>query len=199
MTISKFTNILAINLLIVFSSAAQNNSTTNIDFLKYVTRYTPSTSGKISCGPICKDGEKIIGLFDGYLIHKNGGDWWYQEAKRRFPNEKGTRDRYLSHYTVAERLLKEDKDSLKNYNKWVYFIDIKDLFVTTEKDGDTGKDMLAVYPTFKKPIEVIMYQQIAGERVWREVDRKICQTLNEFTDWESSFIKKKIAESNLPK
>ena len=53
-----------------------------------------------------------------YMVHKNGGIWWYQQAKKNFPNTR------LPFLKAAKQLIKEDSIFLKNYNKWAFYIEV---------------------------------------------------------------------------
>src|SRR6218665_483890 len=65
------------------------------------------TNGVISNGVAYN--KKNEGNVEIYLIHKNGGDWWRGQATNRF----------------ASLLLGKDSVSLKDYNKWAFFVDKK--------------------------------------------------------------------------
>ena len=192
-----------LSIIVLFATLNCNSQpkTINIDFLKYVTRYMPDTTGEITCGPLCKENGTIIGIFEGYLIHSNGGSWWYNQAKKRFPKDRGSRNKYLSHYSVAERLLRDDRDSLKNYNKWVFFTDMKYLYKSNYLHGETGKEIESVQYLKDKPFEIVLYQQLAGETKWLEIERRIFDNKKKQSKikWESNFIKERLAESNLPR
>ena len=89
-----------------------------IDFTKYMWNMVADTSGLIR-------GEVDVHYFDKepgnawvYMVHKNGGIWWYQQAKKNFPNTR------LPFLKAAKQLIKEDSIFLKNYNKWAFYIEV---------------------------------------------------------------------------
>jgi len=184
---------------IIFISA--QSVKTPIDYVNdnCMEKFRPDTLGCIRFNISCKT--NLIYNTDGYMIHKNGGKWWYNQAKRKFPNDRGSKGKYLSHYTVCENLLKQDRDSIKNYNKWVFYIDEKYLEVKTEVHGETGEKYLSYYPKENKPLEVILYQRLVKDADWTEVERKKFNSDTEYykNTWDVNFIKQKLAESNLKK
>ncbi len=183
--------IIALSIAIV--SFPQKSLKTSVDFAtdSCLKKFRPDTIGRIRFVFNCKP--KNTGYADGYMIHKNGGSWWYKEAKRRFPN-----DVMNCEYKLAKKLLSEDKDSLKNYSKWIFYIDIKFLEPVVQVHGETGVEETAYYPIEGKHLDVIVFERLAGETIWVEVEKKIFETDAKYykSTWKGDFINKKLKESN---
>jgi len=173
----------------------------NLDFINdsSIEQITPDTLGLLSFRGYFPDNK--FGNTFGYIVHKNGGKWWFKNSKKRFPKDIGSKGKYLSHFKAAARLMKEDRDSMKNFNKWVFFIDKKYLDIHTEVDGETGKKSLSAYTKERQPLEVILFHQMAGNKTWYEIDRKKFSTDNEYekSSWRMDFIERKLIESNQQK
>jgi len=90
------------------------------------------TNGVISNGVAYN--KKNEGNVEIYLIHKNGGDWWRGQAKKRFAESIVCENRF------ASLLLGKDSVTLKDYNKWAFFVDKKYLIKagTEGAEGDHG-------------------------------------------------------------
>ena len=139
-----------------------------------------------------------------YIMHKNGTKWWYEEAKKRFPNVDAPLSRrgYYAVVDIADILLKEDSVTLKNYDKWAFFIDKKYLEPIISTSGESGGAATDYYPKSNTAIEIILYEQKAGSNKWIEIERKKFQTdkdggaIYDDKGWELNFIRQKAKESN---
>jgi len=178
---------------VFFLNCFSQNGIVNVAFVTdaCIDNFKPDTLGRISFQTNCR-GENYSEI-NGYMIHKNGGSWWYKEAKRRFPNNVMNCE-----YKLAKKLLSEDKDSLKNYNKWVFFVDKKFLEPVVQVHGETGVEETAYYIKETIPFEEILYQRLVGKIMWVEIGRKKFDSYSQYrkSTWRIDFIKAKLAESN---
>jgi hypothetical protein len=178
--------------LLVFS---QNSSVAGFDFYKYNgdSRFASDTNGRISFRLYYGKAEREnrYGWAYVYIIHKNGGKWWWNEAKKKHGDRKYPALAY-------SKELYNDMSQIKDYDGYAFFTDKKYLkpFASGAEDGSTIVDY---YPTY--PCTIILYERKSGTIDWIEIERKTFITEQEHSmlKWESNFIKKKIAESNLPK
>lgn len=149
-----------------------------IDFLKYAYNPKANVQGLITLEIDYGDGSDGNKAGDAtvYLIHKNGGNWWMQQAEKSFPNLDAPLERRRFHAALEAkgRLLKQDSLLLKDYNKWAFFIDKK--YLVRIADGSTGVyGEIPCYGWYLKPnitYEKILYKQEAGSNVWLEIERK---------------------------
>ncbi len=139
----------------------------------------------------------IYGEFSLSMIHKDGGQEWVMSqltkpalpCPSRYNNKCGSNNVRIA----IHRLLVEDKVKLIEFSKWVFFIDKQYLEPFTE---GTDEGMVTTYGTKENSsFEVILYQQLSGETVWTEVERRMVND-DGFSDWESSFIESKEKEYN---
>lgn len=194
---------LLLNSIICTTNAQQNNSSqyAHTDFMKFISNVKGDTLGRIF-GEVVYTGRNNRGnkLGSGtiYMLHKNGANWWHQRAKKIFPNKDVPENKrgYYAALDAKERLLKEDSTLLKHFNKWLFFIDKKDLSPEVSSSGENDISTTYYYP--KYPHTIVLYEQKAGANQWIEVDRKIFSTEEEEnkSTWKSDFIKQKLTESN---
>ena len=181
-------------LLASFSCCGQEKS--QFDFISdnSIERFTSDTFGLLSFRGYYPKNQ--VGNTFGYMLHGNGGSWWYKEAKRRSP-----KDIQNCEFRFAKKLFTVERDSLNNYDKWVFFIDKKYLEIIKEHHGESGEPMMNAYTKENIPLEVILYQQLVGEKEWKEIERKKFKDENEYnkSSWRIDFYKQKLVESNLPK
>jgi len=149
-----------------------------IDFLKYAYNSKANEQGLITLDVDYGDGSDGNKAGDAtvYLIHKNGGNWWVQQAEKSFPNLDAPLEmrRFYAALEAKGHLLKQDSLLLKDYNKWAFFIDKK--YLRRIVDGGTGEyGEIPSYGWYLKPnitYEEILYEQKAGSNVWLEIERK---------------------------
>lgn len=129
-----------------------------------------------------------------YMIHKNGGNWWYNKAKENYP------DKHFPHNFFARQLY-ETKDSitLKDYYKWAFFIDKKYLKQETAGGGEADVVFTSYIETY--PYTVILYEQRPYSNKWMEIDRKTFLSEKEYYEkgwdkWESNFYKRELQKLN---
>lgn len=131
-----------------------------------------------------------------YMIHKNGGEWWYKEAKSRFPTFEGRENPYPNLDAVENLYNDRDSTSLKDYYKWAFFIDKK--FLTPVVSGGGEKDVVytSYQPTY--PHTVILFEQKAGSDEWLEIDCRMFKSEleKEKCEWECGFYRGKMQELN---
>jgi hypothetical protein len=139
----------------------------------------------------------IYGEFTISMIHKDGGQEWVMSqltkstlpCPSRYGNKCGDKNVRIA----AHRLLIEDKAKLNEFAKWAFYIDKQYLFPFTEEaEGGTSTSYFTKENT---KFEVVLYQQLPGETVWTEIDRRMVND-DEYLDWESSFKKAKAKEYN---
>ena len=114
--------IVLISFLLVAS--CRQNPKTSIETIKLPDNFLNS-AGNVSAnnkGVIHLDAEYSVknnelGNADIYLIHKNGGNWWIMQAKKKFP------DNYYAEGFYVTSLVEKDSSWSDNYNKWAFFID----------------------------------------------------------------------------
>jgi hypothetical protein len=138
------------------------------------------------------------------MIHKNGGDWWQKRALQKFP-----KNPRFSHYEAVNALCKEDSILLIDFNMYAFYIDKKYLKREFHGCGDSDNPKIPIdsnrcYGYYEQyPFEKILYFRAANTEDWIEIGKKLYKTDKEETlqtgYWESTFIKKKLAESNLKK
>ena len=188
----------------IISAKSNQTGYSPIDFMKYncIGRIDADTLGKLHFDVCYKSNSNNAGNAKVFMIHKNGGRWWYNYAKKMYPNERSNTGRFLSHYLVAEHLMKEDSTKLKEYNKWAFFIDKKDLIKEYEA-GEDGNPKAYYTMIDNSEYEAILYQQLAGENKWIELERRRFKTGDKFKEgdpylgsWETDFINNKLKESN---
>lgn len=128
-----------------------------------------------------------FGIATVYMFYKNGDEGWKLENMKRF-----AKDTVLGGSAIDianERLIHQDKNRLKDFNSFAFFIDKKYL---TESIGDNNTPYQ--YPTPNTNIEVILYQKLVGEKKWVEIDRRAFKTDEyggyDYT-WKESFLKEK--------
>ncbi|MEA5260492.1 hypothetical protein VB264_22030 [Arcicella aquatica] len=122
-----------------------------------------------------------------YMFYKNGDEGWKLENMKRF-----AKDTLLGGSAIDianERLIHQDKNRLKDFNSFAFFIDKKYL---TESVAD--HNTIYHYPTPNTNIEVILYQKLVGEKKWVEIDRRAFKT-DEYggynKTWMINFVKDK--------
>ena len=201
-------------LLFLFGCSNQESKAqtySSVDFLNYVgtsQNAYPNNSGMIKIGSVYNEDGNTFGNATIYLIHKDGGINWVKETFVRFP--KAT---YGSQppYTAGKRLLNEDKADQIEFAKWAFVIDkqyMESKMVTYDQDGGDNFDadgnlidQVTVEEWLVKentPIEVVLYEQLAGETQWRELERRSYADDMAFyeSDWKTNFRKEKEAEYN---
>lgn len=169
-----------------------------LHFEKHIVDISADTMGEIESKIYyTKKGNKAGNAFV-YLIHKNGGQWWIEDAKKRFPNLDAPLNRRAAYarWNAVERLLKEDSLLLKDFNKWAFFIDKQylhplppdgDDWIQVNEKGDyylpseaeIQKMQMEQLDYDTKPntiIEVVLYEQKAGSNVWTAIDKKKFKT-----------------------
>lgn len=207
--------LVTISVLGMFTSCAQSsNSKKGND--KIIQKKLPDnfldSAGNVSAntqGIIHLEAEYLvknnnIGNAEIYLIHKKGGAWWCQQAKRRFPNN------YYAERFFADFLLKKDTINLNNYNKWAFFIDKK--YLEKRLESAEGGEFISHYPSRNSEILIVLYEQKAGSSNWIAIDSIPYKTDSEGNEigaedekgnyyspsykWERNFLEEKLKESN---
>ena len=146
-----------------------------------------------------------IGNAEIFMIHKNGGSWWINQAKKKFPKKIYPHDWFVD--SLFENL---DSIQLKDYNKWVFFIDKK--YLEERLESAEGGEFTSHYPSKSSKIVIVLYEQKSGTSNWEAIDSFTFNTDgegNEITTkdekgnyhgysskWESNFIEDKVIESN---
>lgn len=194
----------------------------SVDFWRYNGdgRLTSDTSGLIHFRSYYYGKKNEIGFATVYLIHKNGGRWWYEQAKKMFPNNDAPINRrgYYAVVDMCDNLLSKDSVTLKDYYKWSFFVDKKYLIKAGEESaqGDAGVVTYDYYGV--KPdavISILLYEQKAGSDQWVLIDKFRYTTDNKgsepgtkdnkgdwrypSTEWRFDFIRRKLQESNSKK
>lgn len=149
-----------------------------INFLKHINNPKANEEGLITLEVDYEGGGDGNEAGDAYvyMIHKNGGDWWVQQAEKSFPKLDAPLERRRCYAVddAKDRLLKQDSLLLKDYNKWAFFVDKK--YLVRIVDGSTGVyGEIPSYGWYLKPnitYEQILYEQKAGSNVWLEIERK---------------------------
>jgi len=207
-------------LAIGFTYCSQKNIRyTSIDFSKYVWNIHADTLGRLEGEITLEHYGNEFGNALMYMVHKNGGNWWYQEAKKNFPD-------CYANYLIRDREIK-DTSLLKDYDKWVFFVDKKYLegessygdyspvdenghpYIPSKEEVKKNKEKLDYYEKVNSTIEVILYEQKAGSRQWAEIDRKKFKTndigniihqidpkTGKKENWKWDFLDQKLKESN---
>ncbi len=201
--------LLIILVVLINTNCSKAQSTSSIDFIGEMDQTELYTLTTGSLGLVYgSDGyfpdvvvkgkeDNPYGDISLYMIHKDGGQEWVKKEmlnpKYSCPNRiNGDCDNNNVRIACA-RLLVEDKSKLIDFAKWVFFIDKKYLVPFTEQ-GDTG--MVTTYNTKDNSLfEVIVYQQLPGETVWTELERRTVND-DELSEWESDFIKSKEQKYN---
>lgn len=144
-----------------------------------------------------------VGNADIYLIHKKGGEWWIEQAKKNFPKSIVSRNRY------AKRIITQDSKVFNDYNKWAFFID--KVYLEPKLESAEGGEFTSYYPKKNSEIKVVLFEQKAGETEWMAIDSITYNTDSDGNEvetsdetggyylssvWESNFIKQKVKESN---
>ncbi|MDC6385655.1 hypothetical protein PP180_09760 [Muricauda sp. SK9] len=205
----KIKNIVIIFFFGVLTSCGQNKKA-SIEIKKLPNNFLNS-AGNISAntkGIIHLDAEYSVknnktGNADIYLIHKKGGDWWIEQAKKNFPKSIVSRNRY------AKQIIAQDSKALNDYNKWAFFIDKK--YLETKSESAEGGEFTSHYPKKNSEITVVLFEQKAGDTEWVAIDSVTYNTDsngNEVetrdkkgsyylsSEWKINFIEEKIKESN---
>ncbi|GAB4507764.1 MAG: hypothetical protein Tsb004_03690 [Allomuricauda sp.] len=200
--------IVLISFLLVAS--CWQNKKTSIETKKLPSNFLNS-AGNISAntmGIIHLDAEYSVknnkaGNADIYLIHKKGGDWWIEQAKKNFPKSIVSRNRH------AKQIITQDSKALNDYNKWAFFIDKK--YLESKLESAEGGEFTSYYPKRNSKIVVILFEQNVGNSEWVAIDSITYKTDSEgneiktsdekgsyylSSEWESNFIKQKVKESN---
>ena len=188
--------IVCIQMTLSATLCGQENKHVPLDFVRSMWNVSANTKGEIRGETRYKNIGNKAGSARVYMIHKNGGDWWYKDIKRKFPKHVEDSIQMFAKDYAIERLLKQDSIFLKDYNKWAFFIDKKELKGEKASSGEKGLTVIDYYP--KYPHTVILYEQKVGSTHWIEIDRKIFPTEDEEnrSTWESDFINQKLKESN---
>lgn len=185
-----------------------------INFTKYAWNMSVNREGTVQGEVSLDDLGNKSGNARIYLVHKNGGNWWYKEAKKKLPN-------FYANYLLVNSEFR-DTSILDDYNKWAFFVDKKHLkgqpnygddFFQLDKDENSYlpseaeiqkiKEKLDYYEKPNITLEIILYEQKAGSKQWVEIDRRKYRTDQEGNriypkgeHWESDFIDQKLKESN---
>jgi hypothetical protein len=205
----KIKNIIIIFFLGVLTSCGQS-SKANTENKKLPNNFL-KTAGNISAnakGVIHLDSEYSVknnktGNADIYLIHKNGGDWWIEQAKKNFPKSIVSRNRY------AKRIITQDSNVLNDYNKWAFFIDKE--YLEPKLESAEGGEFTSHYPRKNSEIKVVLFEQKPGDTEWVAIDGITYNTDSDgnevetsdkkgsyylSSEWKTNFIKEKVKESN---
>ena len=188
-------------------------------FLKYIDTVVihGDTTGIISLdiaySKLGKEESNPYGEAQIFMIHKNGGKWWFEQAKKKFPTYKGNPNPYPEDDAVAA-LFKADSSTIEDYDKWVFFIDKKYLSPGIIEDGDFDpKDpenkkskWQPYYISEDSPPsmwEEILYEQKHEQKNWTETGKMIIDTKNNtkkiLTEnglWEVYFVRQKLIHLN---
>ncbi len=210
-----------IQMTISATSCGQENKHAPIDFVRSMWTVSANTKGMIQAETWYKDVGNEAGNARVYMIHKNGGDWWIDQARKKYPTKGYPRDWMLED-------LKGNRVELNKYNKWAFFVDKKylkgqpsygDDFFQTDKNGNSYlpseaeikkiKERLVYYEKPNIVLEIILYEQKAGSKVWIEIDRHSFKTDQDGSlihaidpktgkkeRWKWDFLDRKLAESN---
>lgn len=127
------------------------------------------------------------GIARVYMFYEKGSYAWKQESVRKFAKDTLVDVNY-SLEIANERLLKQDKKRLKEFNYYAFFIDKKYL-----TKGVADYNMTYHYPTPNSNIEVILYQKLASEERWIEIDRRVFKT-DEYGGYDWTWIENFINE-----
>jgi len=193
-----------------------------IDFTQSIGNLSANKQGRIKAETWYKEFRNEAGNAYVYMIHKNGGDWWFQQAKKKFPTRAYPQDWLLEE-------VEKDTKKFKDYNKWAFFIDKKDLvgspvvlggdlmridehgnhYLPSDAEIKKMEEQLDYRPKKNAQIEMILYEQKVGSSKWIEISRRKFQTDKEGDliyprnprtgneeYWESEFISQKLKESN---
>lgn len=213
--------LLIIGVVTSISSCAQKKEKSNVandtsivtkvvsyNFLSYVENISADTSGSIEMemnySKLARRESNPYGEAKIYLIHKNGGKWWYKQAKQKYPES------IVPERREAKYLLKSATASLKDYNKWVFFTEKKYLSPGLIEDSDFDRND----PENKKPkwqpyyiadsakfwVE-ILYEQRHDSKVWTPIASRTIQMENGIQKitpnnaiWGEDFVKLKLKE-----
>jgi len=193
------------------SCFSQEKQKRDFYFWNYVTNISADTQGGI-CMEINmfsykgKEtnpyGEAII-----CMLHKKGGKWWYEQAKKRYPTYNGKPNPYPEDDAISS-LFKTDSALLKQYNKWVFVIDkkyLKPALLQEEGDynpddptGERAKNTIFYEVPKGKKYEAILYEQKAGSNDWIELERRELiagENKETIKDWQEELLKKKLQEN----
>lgn len=194
----------------IFASCGQNPKA-GIESIKLPGNFLNS-AGNVSAntkGVIHLDAEYSVknnelGNADIYLIHEKGGNWWIDQAKNAYPKMVYPHDWYI------DDIYKKTEGSFyKNYNKWAFFIDKK--YLEPKLESAEGGEFTSYYPRKNSEINVVLFEQKAGDKEWVAIDSITYKTDDDGNEiktndekgsyylssvWESNFIKQKVKESN---
>ena len=67
------------------TSCDQENKNAPLDFVRSMWNVSANTKGRIQAKTWYKDVGNEAGNAHVYMIHKNGGNWWYKETKKNSP------------------------------------------------------------------------------------------------------------------
>ena len=214
--------VVCIQMAISATSCDQENKNVPLDFVRSMWNVSANTKGRIQAETWYKDVGNEAGNAHVYMIHKNGGDWWHRDVKKKYPQHVEDCVQMFAKDYAVERLLKQDSIFVNDYNKWAFFVDKKHLkgqpnygddFFQLDKDENSYLPSEAEIQKIKKKLdyyekpnitlEVILYEQKAGSKQWVEIDRRKYRTDQEGNriypkgeHWESDFIDQKLKESN---
>lgn len=146
-----------------------------------------------------------IGNAEIYMIHKNGGKWWINQAKKFFPKKA-----YPHDWFIDSIFKNQDSIQLTDYNKWVFFIDKK--YLERRLESAEGGEFTSHYPKKNAEIDIVLYEQKSGTSIWTAIDAFTYKTDAEGNEinikndrgyyygpaskWESGFIDDRVIEGN---
>ncbi|NBB32042.1 hypothetical protein [Cellulophaga sp. BC115SP] len=135
--------------------------------------------------PYKEDSLNHFGQGRGFMIHKKGIKYWFNYAQTKY-RRIGKYDNINYGYSSASKMLMgKDSVLLKDFNKWIFFIDRKYLrAIPGTGEWDAGSpEALAnkplpeeYYPKLNSKIEILLLEQKAGENVWHIIDRATFDT-----------------------
>ena len=198
--------LLSITVICSISCFSQESKNKDFHFWKYVENISGSRKGKITMDIYMFTykrkltnpyGEAIV-----CMLHKNGGKWWSEQAKKKFSESIVAENRY------AKIVILKDTSLLIDYNKWAFVVDKKYLqpakmqeegdYNPDDPTGERSKNTIFYEVPKGKKYEAILYEQKAGSNVWIELERKeLISGENKETikDWQEELMKKKLQEN----
>jgi len=190
-------------ILISCAQATKEISKLSEDIMNSARNISANSKGVVHLETSFRVKNNNVGNADIYLIHKNGGNWWVKQAKKKFP------DNYYAEGFYATSLIENDSSWSDSYHKWAFFIDKK--YLEPQLESAEGGEFTSYYPKKNSKIVVILFEQKAGNSEWTAIDSITYKTDSEgneiktsdekgsyylSSEWESNFIKQKVKESN---
>jgi len=197
--------LLALEIMFLSACFSQVKEQKDFDFWKYTSEPFANKKGIITAGvsmctyygkPTNPYGHALI-----CLIHKNGGEWWCEQARKNFPNN------VVPEWAFAEQIFKKSTSLLKDYHKWAFVIDKKYLkpevirvdgdFDPNDPTGEKGKNTIMYEVPEGKSYEAILYEQKAGSNTWVAIEKRMLlagEGQKDIKDWQEEVMRKKIQE-----